>query len=353
MNAGIWKKLALFAAIFAVAWLGARYLLPVVLPFLFGFMLALAAEPAVALGVRRFSLPRPVSVGIGVSLTLFLLLGLFWLIGTLLVRELGQLAGALPDMQNTAKQGVQVLKNWATNLADRSPEAIRPVLTGGVQQIFDGNTIVAGRASQKVMDTAESVLSKIPDSALGIGAGLISAFMISRRLPDIKAAFRRFTNNTFGEKVLPALRTARKVAGKWLLAQLKLSGITFGIVTLGLLLLRVRYAPLLALGVAFVDALPVLGTGIALLPWAAVNLLQGNHFLAIGLVCIYGVAAITRTVLEPRLVGNQLGLDPLLTLIFLYAGFRFWGVPGMLFTPILAAVVRCVLEELYRQKRQK
>ena len=100
-------------------------------------------------------------------------------------------------------------------------------------------------------------------------------------------------------------------------------------------------------------ALPVLGTGIILLPWSIVSMVQGNYFLGIGLLGIYCAAVITRSVLEPRLVGNQLGLDPLLTLMFLYGGFRFWGVAGMLLSPILAGIIKCVLQELYRQKRQK
>ena len=353
MNGGIYKKLTVFAVFFAAAWLGARYLLPIVAPFIVGFILALAAEPVVDLGVRKLRLPRTLSVGIGVSLTLILLTGLLWFLASLLVRELGELADALPDMENTAQEGIQTAKIWLTDMASRSPKGVRPLLTGSVQRLFDGEQNMLGSASQKAIDTVKAVLTRIPNSALGLGAALISAFMISRRLPDLKNEFRKMTQNTFGEKIIPAAKTARRVVGRWLLAQLKLSGITCGIVAVGLLLLRVPYAPLLALGIAFVDALPVLGTGIILLPWAGISLLQDNHLLAIGLVCIYGAAAITRTVMEPRLVGNQLGLDPLLTLIFLYAGFRLWGVPGMLFTPILAAVVRCVLQEFYRQKRQK
>ena len=86
----------------------------------------------------------------------------------------------------------------------------------------------------------------------------------------------------------------------------------------------------------------MLGTGIALVPWAAVSLLQGEHFRAIGLLCIFGAATLARSTLEPRLVGRQLGLDPLVTLTALYAGFRLWGFPGLLVAPILTAAVKSV-----------
>ena len=94
---------------------------------------------------------------------------------------------------------------------------------------------------------------------------------------------------------------------------------------------------------AVVDAIPILGTGTVLVPWALVSLLQKESLKAIGLLCTYGAAAITRTVLEPKLVGRHLGLDPLTTLIALYAGYRFWGVLGLLLTPILASAAKSLL----------
>jgi predicted PurR-regulated permease PerM len=91
--------------------------------------------------------------------------------------------------------------------------------------------------------------------------------------------------------------------------------------------------------VAVVDAVPILGTGTILIPWALVCLLQGKQLLAIGLLVIYGCTFVTRTALEPRLIGRSLNLDPLLTLLFLYVGFRFWGFLGLVFTPIVASAI--------------
>ncbi len=350
MYANIWKKLGVFAGLFIAVWLGARFLLPVLLPFLFGFAVALAAEPAVALGSRKLSIPRWVCTGIGVSLTLILLTALTGLVCSLAVKELSQLANTLPDMQSTARKSTQALEGWLTDLAQRTPEGVRPMLTGNVHRLFQENQVIAQRATEKAMATAENILNSVPGSALGLGVTLLSSFMFSRRLPQLRNSFQQLRQNS---SLLSAFGTARSVFGRWLLAQLKLSGITFGIVGVGLLLLRVRYAPFLAIGIALLDALPVLGTGIVLLPWSIVSMIQGNPLLAVGLLGVYGAAAITRVVLEPKLVGNQLGLDPLLTLLFLYSGFRFWGVAGMLLSPILAAVTKCVVQELYLQKRQK
>ena len=91
---------------------------------------------------------------------------------------------------------------------------------------------------------------------------------------------------------------------------------------------------------ALVDAVPLLGTGTILIPWAIFSLLQGKNWLGLGLWGLYIIAALTRSAMEPRLVGRQLGLDPLLTLIALYGGYRFWGFGGMLAAPLICVVAK-------------
>ena len=93
------------------------------------------------------------------------------------------------------------------------------------------------------------------------------------------------------------------------------------------------------LAVSLVDALPVLGTGTVLVPWAVICFLQGEGARAIGLLGVYAVVTLSRSMLEPKLVGRHLGLDPLVTLMALYAGYRLWGVGGMIFAPLLAVTI--------------
>ena len=117
-------------------------------------------------------------------------------------------------------------------------------------------------------------------------------------------------------------------------------GITFLILNAGLLLLRVRYPVLAALVITLVDALPVFGTGTILIPWALALFLRGETKTGIGLVILYGAAALSRQALEPRLVGKQVGLNPVLTLLALYTGYRLLGVGGMIVFPIAAMLFK-------------
>lgn len=320
-------------------WLGIKFLLPLCFPFLLGAGLAVAAEPLVQFLCRRMYLPRTLSAGIGVSAAFLGIAFLVLLVLAFLVRELGILAGILPDLTQTARSGILLLRNWMMGMASRTPASVRPLLQQNVTNLFSGGTALLDKAFSYVLGLAGAILSHVPDSALGLGTAVISAFMISARMVRIRgwiaAHFPR-------EKLRPLLESLQRIRGvvvSWIGAQIRLAGVTLGILLAGLLFLRIPYAVLWAFGICLVDAFPVLGTGTVLLPWALILRLQGDNARAIGLVGIYGIISLTRSVLEPKLVGRQLGLDPLVTLLALYAGYKLWGLAGMILAPLLAVTV--------------
>lgn len=330
------KTTVSFLTTFLVVWLGIRYLMPLCFPFLLGTGLALLAEPVVKLLRRRLRLPRSIAAGIGVTAAFLGVTLLLLLACAFLLRELGLLAGILPDLTRTAQSGMQQLQGWALGLVDKTPQSVRGLLQQNVTGLFSGGTALLDRVFRYVLGLAGTILSHMPDSALSIGTGVISGFMISARLPAIRKWLRRHFPR---ERLRPLLRTLSRVktaVGGWLMAQFKLAGTTLVILGVGLLLLRIPYGLLWAFGIALVDAFPVLGTGTILLPWAAVCYLQGDTPRALGLLGLYGVVSLTRSVLEPKLLGKELGLDPLVTLFALYAGYKLWGIWGMILSPLLA-----------------
>ncbi len=328
------KNIAALALSFLLVWLGLRWLLPLLLPFLFGAALALAAEPLVRLLCKR--LPRALGAGIGVTAALAGLTALVVLVMALLVRELASLAGALPDLEQTATQGLSSLEGFLTGLAQKMPQGLRPLVTQMVGRLFSGSNALVDRLTARLPGLATALVSHAPGSALTVGTGILSAFMVSARLPRIRAWLSPLAARL--QKYLPMLQSLKRSLWGWLKAQLTLTGLSFVIVAVGLMVLGVSYAPLWALLIALVDAIPVLGTGTVLLPWALVGLLQGNGALSLGLLGIYALALVSRSVLEPRLVGKHLGVDPLMMLVALYLGYQLWGFGGMLLSPMLCAV---------------
>ena len=330
------KPLLWVGAVLAI-WLGVKYLLPVALPFLLGALLAVAAEPVVAMAQRK--MPRKLASPVGVTVVLLLLAGLVSILGAVAVREIKNLAHAAPELAQKAGQGMQTVQDWLVSASEQAPEGIRPLLQHATTDLFEDGAGLVQQVTQRLPSALTATLGHVGNGALALGTGLLSAFLISARLPQLKAQLRSRL-----AKVLPGLRRVKNSLGGWFVAQLKLSAVTWGIVSVGFFILGIPYAPVWAVLVAVVDAIPILGTGTVLVPWALVCLLQRQSLRAIGLLCTYGAAAITRTVLEPKLVGRHLGLDPLTTLLALYAGYRFWGVLGLLLTPIIASATKSLLK---------
>jgi len=322
------------AGVFLTVWLLARFLLPIALPFLLGLALALSAEPLVGLLSRR--LPRALGAGIGVSITFCTLALLLGMLCAFVLRELGLLAAILPDLEQTARAGIDLVQLQLLQLADRAPQGLQPMLRSNVTGFFSDGTSLLNRAVEYILGLAGRILTHVPDSALTLGTGIISAFMISAKLPRLRAWLLGRLPREKLRQLKAGICRLKSAVGGWLLAQLKLSGVSAVILLLGLTLLRIPYAPLWAVGICLVDAFPILGTGTVLLPWALILFLQQDTARAIGILGIYAVVSVSRSVLEPRLLGQQLGLDPLATLIALYTGYKLWGIGGMILAPLLA-----------------
>jgi len=337
MFQGISRKLIAAAALILGLWLGERFLLPILLPFLLALVLCLTAEPLVRGLQTHLHLRRTPAAVIGITIALILGILLIVSLCALLLGQLRRLTGVLPDLGSTAAYGMASLEDFCLELAHRTPDAISPLLTQGVENVFSDSSQILDRLLSAFLNLATQILKALPDSALGLGTWVLASYMLSTRLPQLKHWLAESVPES--ERIVPALKQLRHTLGGWVLAQLKLMGITFLVLTGGFLLLRIAHAPLWAALIALVDALPLLGTGLILVPWALVCLLQGSHIRAVGLLGTYAVAALLRSVLEPRFIGKQLGLDPLVTLLALYAGYRLWGFGGMILAPLIAVSV--------------
>lgn len=317
------------AGVFLGGWLAVRFLLPIVLPFVLGLALALAAEP-LARPLRRRIGPSAAAV-LSVSLSFCLISFVLLFLAAFTLRQLGSLSAVLPDMESAVGRGFTLAQDRLLQLAEHTPAAIRPLVQRNVSELFSDGSRLLDRGVQLVLGVAGSALTQVPDSALTLVTGLISACLISARLPVLARKLPREKLKT----LLAALGRVRSAVGSWLVAQGKLMGISFVIVLAGLLLLRIRGAFLWAVGISLVDAFPILGIGTVLLPWAALDFLQGDTARALGLLGIWVTVSVLRSVLEPKLLGKQLGLDPLVTLMALYAGYQLLGLWGVILAPLL------------------
>ena len=320
-----------------------RALLPWLMPFLPALAYAAAAERAVAALTRR-GLRRETAAGACLLLTLALLSALFWLAADRALRELGELRARLPELLDAV---LATAERWKVSLA---------ALTGSVPPAADAWLTRVGESLRETVAALPAslsgrLLSRLPGAAAGAPGkvlfavtAVIGAYFASASYPALLHGAAKL----LPERHLAALRRlrleVRRTLGRWLRAQALMLLLVFAALTAAFLLLRVEYALLLALFTALVDALPVLGTGTVLLPWALGALLTGAQGRALGLALTWAAVTVLRSSVQPKLLGDQLGLPPLAALAALYVGWKVWGVWGMLTFPLLAVIGKQVAD---------
>lgn len=315
-------------------WLFAAVLLPILLPFLIGLLLALLVERPLHALLRRTRLPRRLASFLCV-LSVFAVLGvgLFFLLRTLFSEIMGFIR-QLPTLAQEVAVPLARLESQLLELAGKLPDGIGTGLRSGIRNLFESGAGLGAKVYEWFFRFASGFLGKAPGILLFLVTTVLSSFMFSGELPALRAYLQQHLPDKWRTSLHRVLGHLKSSLGGWLRAQLKLMGILFLLITIGLMLLGTDYPFLFGLLIALVDALPVLGTGVILVPWSLLHFAQGNLHCGIGLLILYGVATLSRQALEPRLVGKQTGLPPLLTLLALYIGFRTVGVAGMILFPL-------------------
>ncbi len=340
----IYRKIFLAAGIIGVLWLGIRFFLPILLPFLLAVFLALRAEKSVNWMEKQLHLPRPAAAFLGVIGVFVLLTALIVLLLALLMRQLPRLTGLAPQVEQAVLSGREHLKTWLLKLTGRLSGNVGLIAQQWAENLFSDSSALLQPFLQTVPRMVTNFVGKISQGLFGILTGLIASVMLSIRLPQLRAWLQRKLPEGFSARFSTALAGFKSALGKWFLAQGKLMGITFLVLFFGFVLLRIPKAALWAGLIALVDAFPILGVGTVLVPWSLVCLLRGELVRGVGLLAVFMICWLVRSVTEPRLVGQSLGLDPLVTLFAIYAGFQLWGIPGMLLAPMLAMTI----SQLYR-----
>lgn len=332
----IWIGVAFGAALLL------RYGFGLITPFLLGAALALCAEPVAKRLEKRWKLPRKGAAAVSVGFSLLTGIGLLYFGGRLAFQGLSRFANNLPDLQG----GLQSVRNGLHTLADIAPQGVKSYLHRAVEEGFTDSQALLGKVATAAAGSVAAWVGKLSRWAIQLGTAILAGFMLSARLPQIKKwVYSRLPNAQNGVRALQASKQALLGWGK---VQLKLMALCCGVVSAGLYIIGIRNGFLVGALVALVDAVPMLGTGTVLLPWALFQFLQGQTYKGVGLCLIFLAAFLLRAFLEPRLVGKQIGLDPLMALIAIYLGFQIWGIFGMLLFPVLGAVGKTLWTELFK-----
>ena len=339
-----WESRAIRAVAFAAAlWLAGRFVLPLLAPFFAAFALAALMEGAVRLLIRR-GLPRRAAAAV---MTL-LALGLSAALPLLLIGRLSELAasfaGLVPSLASALGEKLAALEELAARCAASAPEGFPDSLRAALKTAEASLGELPARLSGRLLTLAAAAAQNAPGILLFLISFFLGTYFFSASWPALLAFFRERLPEPSRQRFEELAADLRGSFGGWLRAQGILAGMTF-VELLGLfLLLRVRAAAPLAALTALVDALPVFGTGIVLIPWALGELLLDELGRGLALLFGWGLGMLARNLLQARLLSGQIGIHPLVSLISLYVGWRVWGVWGMLVFPLLFAMLQRLFE---------
>ncbi len=327
-------RLATAAGVIFLLWVLVKYGLPLLMPFVIALLVARGQEKAVGwLTRRRWN--RALAAALctlavyGAALCLAALI--VWRVGFELSGLLTRLPTVIASLPDTTSGLQETLRHFIAS----TPPELQSFLSNTMDRLINEGVSVPQEVYSRLLGALSGAAGSLPSIFLFIVTSVLSTFFLSADFGTVMAFIKRQFPEKWHEKLLRTKDGLSKTLAKWLRAQLMLMGITFLELTLGLFVLGIDYPVLFAALIALVDALPILGSGTVLIPWAAFLLLTGQTRLGVSLIILYGAVSIIRGVIEPKFVGSQIGLHPLATLLSMYVGFCTFGLPGMIILPII------------------
>ena len=311
-----------------------------VAPFVWGFILSVALAPAVDFIIRNTKIPRGVA-------TVFSILLFVFVIGIIFNEVIAKALEEGRGFFQYLPMHIESTGNALSNLGDKF-DVIYDIVPLENQMVSDILASALSSLTSLVGPVLSSVstnfVTKIPNFLLSFILMLISSFFFTKDKDIINKSLKKLVPKS-SKAYLGALRSGI-IAGVigYIKAQCILMGIVATICISGLVILKEPYALFLGVLIAIVDALPVFGSGFFYWPWIAFNMLTGNYAMAIGLAIVYISILLTRQLLEPKILGGQIGIHPLITLISIYVGLRVFGFFGIFIGPCIAIVIKSVCE---------
>lgn len=326
-----YKNLLILLGTAGVVYLSFYFLLPLVVPFVFAFVFAKLIKPVVQ-RLHKFSHINEKVCSIFVVILFLGAVGSFlFYIGYICIDQLADVLKHAPAHMGTCAQ-----------LCRRA--------CGGIDNLFGldaGETYVWVENCMTDMDHKISsvYLPKITGYIPGMlvtlgewGAGFVVFIMATLLISFDKGSNRRYRS------IMPYIMRLRATGFAYLKAQGIIIFIVAAICAAGLFLIKNPYAILLGITIGVVDAFPVFGSGTILIPWAVVQLVQRNFYEGAVLITLYVITLLLREILEPRLMGKEMGLKPLYVLMSVYVGIKLFGLGGIILGPIGLTILKTVSE---------
>ena len=328
--------------------LAAIFLLPKILgfflPFVVGAIIAMIANPLVHFLDKRIRIRRKAGGAIVIIAAIGLVVGGGYVLISRLVKEVTAFAGELPELWSILQADFSHAANSMQKFSGALPSQLKEevaVAADSLGSFFNG---IANSLSSPTVSAVGNIAKNIPGVFIGIIMAILSAYFFVAQKEEIIGALRRYIPAGVQQKWGILYDSLIGAVGGYFKAQLKIGVWMYVLLLIGFAVLGVEHAALISLGIALLDFFPVFGTGTVLVPWAIVKFLGGNYKLAIGLLVIWGAGQLARQLIQPKIVGDSVGMPAVPTLFLLYIGYKVGGIGGM----IIAVPVGIILVRMYQ-----
>lgn len=331
---GFWAAIVIIIVVFF------KYLLSPLAPFLIAFAVAALVQPMARKAAKKTKMSKKVMSLIFVLLCYILLVAIIGLILAGIISVIVDWANMLPDYFNDTMQPAIIdLGNRVIEMLGRFDPDINQTINDAMPELISKLSGSVMDFSVNVVSWASSAGTSLPGAFLATVICIIASIFVALDYDKLSKAVMGFLPDKTAKIVSIAKRALGVIIGKYLKSYLLILLMTFTEISIGLLIIGVDDAVFIAALVAIFDILPIVGSGLILAPWAIINLLQGKIALGIGLAALWAVVIVVRQFAEPKIVGKQVGLHPLVTLMCLWVGLKLGGAVGMFAMPISLLVL--------------
>ena len=315
------------------------------MPFVIGWIIALIASPVVRFFEEKLKVRRKGASAIVIVAVLAAVILLVYAVVSKLIKEGVSFINELPLLWESVVKSLDQVAANLEGLYNRLPADVQTSLHNFGDQIGDYLGGLMENAGTPTVGAVGNVVKQLPDIFLGAVMCILSAYFFVADKSYMAEVAQKYVPDSIRYRFDLIRRSFRKAVGGYFKAQLKIEFWIYLLLVIGLFALQVRYTALVALGIAFMDLLPVFGTGTIMIPWAVIAALGKNYSLAVGLLIIWCVGQLVRQMIQPKIVGDSMGLNSIPTLFLLYIGYKAAGVLGM----ILAVPIGIIVVNLYEE----
>ena len=315
------------------------------MPFVIGWIIALIANPLVQFFEKKLKIRRKAGTVFVVVAVISLVVLAGYLLGSKIVQETVGLVNELPHIWNSLEEDFRTIGQNLDILYSRFPKEMRESIVGIGEQMEGFVGDIVSRVGSPTIEAVGNFAKNLPTIIIGIIMCLLSAYFFVAEREYLNVHVKSHMPETITYRWNIMARSFRRAVGGYFKAQFKIEVWMYLLLVLGLWILKVDYAFLIAIGIAFLDFLPVFGTGTVLMPWAVIKILSADYKMAVGLLIIWCGGQLARQIIQPKIVGDSIGVPPIPTLFLLFIGYKAAGVFGM----IIAVPIGIILMNMYEE----